>query len=182
MVVPYQPNAMFIKSVDYLFNVEHSKYIYMKFKGFKIGLIFFGLSLLLTVTFVGPIYIPMFAEGVGSSIDRSFNIGNIGGTTFYTCVIICVVCFIIYVLTFVKYKEKSSPVLVLFFISVFIFLNAALFYYNIRLPGVHIDGQQFFDSVDKPVKTCLLYPILGFGHDLIMNRFNHSLSSNKSIS
>ena len=142
----------------------------MKYKGLKVGLVFFVLSILLTLTFVGPVFIPMFAEGIGKSVDELFKIGNISGTTFYTCVTICVICFSIYILTLVRYRQNSLASLTIFFISIFIFFNAALFYYDIRLPGSHIDGQQTFDSIDKPIKTCLLYLAFGFAHDLLINR------------
>jgi hypothetical protein len=142
----------------------------LKYTGLKVGLVFFVLSILLTLTLVGPAFIPMFAEGIGKSVDQLFKIGNISGTTFYTCTIICVICFSIYIFALVKYRQNSLTYLTIFFISIFIFFNAALFYYNIRLPDSHIDGQQIFDSIDKPIKTCLLYIVLGFGHDLLINR------------
>ena len=145
----------------------------MKFKGLKIGLVFFVLSILLTLTFVGPVFIPMFAEGIGKSIDELFNLGNISGTTFYTCVTICILCFAVYILTLIKYRQNSLSTLTIFFVSIFIFLNAALFYYSIRFPDSHIDGQQAFDSIDKPVKTCLLYLVFGVGHDFYMKRYSN---------
>lgn len=144
----------------------------MKYQGLKIGFVFFGLSILLTLTFVGPIFIPMFAEGIGNSIDKLLNVGNVSGTTFYTCVTICCICFIAYVLTLFRFKQQSITTLTIFFISIFIFLNAALFYYSIRLPNSHIDGQQAFDSIDKPVETCLLYLAFGLVHDILAKNDN----------
>lgn len=151
----------------------------MKFKGFKVGLIFLVFSILLTLTFVGPVFIPMFAEGIGKSINDLFNLENISGTTFYTCVTICLLCFAFYVLTLIKCKQNSLISLTIFFVSIFIFLNAALFYYNIRFPDSHIDGQQAFDSIDKPVKTCLLYLVFGLGHDFFMNKYSN-INNSKS--
>jgi hypothetical protein len=139
----------------------------MKYQGLKIGFVFFVLSILLTLTFVGPASIPMFAEAIGKFVNDMFNIGNIGGTTFYTSISICCICLILYVLALVKFRQQSIVALTAFFISVFIFLNAALFYYSIRLPNSHIDGQLAFDSIDKPIKTCLLYLVFGVIHDLL---------------
>ena len=99
----------------------------MKYKGLKIGIIFFISSILLTLTFIGPVFIPIFAEMIGKSIDELFNIGNISGTTFYTCVTVCVLCFIAYILTLIWWRQNSITGLIIFFISIFIFLNAALF-------------------------------------------------------
>lgn len=151
----------------------------MKYKGSKIGLVFFILSVLLTFTFVGPVFIPMFAEGIGRSVDKLFKIGNIGGTTFYTCVSICIICFSIYILSLIKYRQNSLTCLTILFISIFIFFNAALFYYDIRLPDSHIDGQQAFGSIDKPIKTCLLYLVLGLNHDLLINKHNVIIKESK---
>ena len=150
----------------------------MRYKGLKVGTIFFISSILLTLTFIGPIFIPMFAEIIGKSIDELFNIGNISGTTFYTCVTICILSFIAYILTLIWWRHNSITSLIIFFISIFIFLNAALFYFNIRFPDSHIDGQQAFDSIDKPIKTCLLYLFFGLGHDFLMGDF---WSTNKVI-
>jgi hypothetical protein len=153
----------------------------MKFKGLKIGLVFFVLSILLTLTFVGPVFIPIFAEGIGKSIDELFNIGNISGTTFYTCVTVCILCFLIYIFTLFKYRQNSLASLTMFFISIFIFLNAALFYYSIRFPDSHIDGQQAFDSIGKPIETCLLYLAFGLGHDFFMNKHNKTNKNSGEI-
>ena len=150
----------------------------MRYKGLKVGTIFFISSILLTLTFIGPIFIPMFAEIIGKSIDELFNIGNISGTTFYTCVTICILSFIAYILTLIWWRHNSITSLIIFFISIFIFLNAALFYFNIRFADSHIDGQQAFDSIDKPIKTCLLYLFFGLGHDFLMGDF---WSTNKKI-
>lgn len=148
----------------------------MEFKGFKIGLLFFVLSILLTMTFVGPVFIPIIAEGIGKSIDEFFSFGNIRGTTFYACVTVCILCLAIYIITLVKYRRRSWGALTLFFASVFIFLNAALFYYSIRFPDSHIDGQQAFDSIDKPIKTCLLYLAFGLGHDFFTKKFTSMIT------
>lgn len=147
----------------------------MKNPGLKIGLVFFVLSILLTLTFVGPVFIPMFAEGIGSSVDKLFNIGNVRGTTFYTCVAICCVCLIVYIVTLLRFRQHSTAALTILFISIFIFFNAALFYYSIRLPNSHMDGQQAFDSIDKPIKTCLLYLAFGLVHDLLPKNNNTEL-------
>ncbi len=152
----------------------------MNFKGVKRGFIFFILSILLTLTFVGPIYIPMFAESIGQAINDIFKIGNISGTTFfYTCMTIFSVCLTIYIYSLFKKIDQSLSALTIFFISIFLFFNAALFYYDIRLPNSHIDGQQIFDSIDKPIKTSLLYLILGIGHDFLIYRIEkrtHNIS------
>ena len=144
----------------------------MKLKGIKVGLVFFVLSILATVTLVAPVFIIMFVEGIGKTINKSFNIGNLGGTTFYTCVSVCILCFIVYIFTLVKYKQNSFANLTLFFISIFVFLNGALFYYNIRLPNSPVDGQQIFDSVGEPIKTCLLYLFFGAIHDFYIKKYS----------
>ena len=160
---------------------KHSK-TEMKYQGFKIGFVFFVISILLTLTIVGPVFIPMLAEGIGHLVDKLFNIGNVSGTTFYTCVTICCLCFIAYVLTLLKFKQYVAETLTIFFISIFIFLNAALFYYSIRLPNSHIDGQQAFDSIDKPIKTCLLYLAFGLIHDfLIKNNAERNVSRERDF-
>ena len=155
----------------------------MKNPGLKIGFAFFVLSILLTLTIVGPIFIPVFAEGIGTSIDKLFKVGNVGGTTFYTCVIICCLCLVAYILTVWKFRKHSKMALTLFFLSIFIFLNAALFYYDIRLPNSRIDGQQAMNSIDKPIKTCLLYLVFGVVHDMIPNVKNGrgNTSNEKSV-
>ena len=45
----------------------------MKYKGLKIGTIFLVLSILLTLTIIGPVFIPIFAEIIGKSIDKLLN-------------------------------------------------------------------------------------------------------------
>jgi hypothetical protein len=142
----------------------------MKYKGLIIGMAFCISSILLTLTIVGPVYITIFAEKLGKLVDDSLKIGNISGTTFYTCTAICILVYSIYMLSLVKFRQNALIWLTIFFISIFIFGNAALFYYDIRLPDAQLDGQQGMNSLDIPIKTCWLYVVFGLSHDLLINK------------
>ena len=138
----------------------------MKYSGLKTGFVFFALSIIIVLTFFGPVFILFVSEGIGSAINSLIKAGNVSGTTFYTSITLCLLTLGIYIFTFIKHRQSSIGALTFFFATLFIFLNAALFYYKIRLPNSHIDGQQAFDIIDKPIKTCLLYILFGLGHDI----------------
>lgn len=143
----------------------------MKYSGLKTGFVFFALSIIIVLTFIGPVFILFVSEGIGSSINSLIKAGNVNGTTFYTSITLCLLTLMIYIFTFIRYRNFSIITLSLFFGTLFIFLNAALFYYKIRLPNSRIDGQKVFDIVDKPIKTCVLYLLFGLGHDLANYKF-----------
>lgn len=151
----------------------------MKYSGLKTGFVFFTLSIIITLTFVGPVFILFISEGIGTSINTLIKAGNVSGTTFYTSIAFCLLTLGIYIFTFIRHRPSSIGTLTLFFATLFIFLNAALFYYKIRLPNSHIDGQQAFDIIDKPIRTCILYLLFGLGHDIANYRFkkNSDISS-----
>jgi hypothetical protein len=144
----------------------------MKVKGQRVGFVFFAFSIFLTLTFIGPIFIPFIVESIGKYIDELFKIGNICGTSYYLSVTVFTLCFFVYILTFIKYRQYSIVFLTIFFTSILLFLNAALFYYPIRLPGSRMDGQQAFYIIDKPIKTSLLYLVFGYLHDYYVDWFS----------
>ena len=150
----------------------------MKYSGLKTGFVFFALSIIVVLTFVGPVFILFVSEEIGSSIDSLIKAGNVSGTTFYTSITLCLLTLGIYIFTFIKHRQSSIVALKLFFATLFIFLNAAIFYNKIRLPNSHIDGQQAFDIIDKPIRTCILYLLFGLGHDIA----NYKFKTNSNIS
>ncbi len=138
-------------------------------QGKKIGLTFFLLSILLTLTYVGPVMLIFYVEKLGSFIDNIFDINNVSGTTYYISLFACIVALILYPVCLLKKPNYLTGALITLFLVFLIFLNAALFYFDIRFPDSRIDGQQLFDSVDKPLKTSFIYIVFGFLHDYIQN-------------
>ena len=132
------------------------------------GIIFFGFSILMTISFVLPLPLVFISEGLGTMASRIFNTDSIGRTTFYVCVLILIFTSVIYAVGYFKSNNFKllDRLLIIAFVSIMIFLNSAIFYSDWLSPVFRMDGQQAFNIVDKPLKTSWIYPILGFLHYL----------------
>ena len=140
----------------------------MRYTGFKLGLVFFLLSIVLTLTVLVPVLIIITVDEFGSSVDKLFAIGNVGGTTFYTCITICIIALGSYISSLFKFKQHSVFLLGVLFTAILVFLNSAIVYYDIRLPEARVDGQQSMAIIGMPMKTSLLYLVFGWIHELVM--------------
>jgi hypothetical protein len=144
----------------------------MKYSGIFIGFIFCVGSILLYFSLIGPLFLLFISEPIGSAINSIFELENISGTTFYSSVGFCALSLSVYLFILLKKPKHSARMLIFLFTIILIFFNSALFYFDIRKPNAHVDGQQIFGIIDKPLKTCLIYPIIGILHDFYLSISN----------
>lgn len=143
--------------------------------GLITGIIFSGISVLLPLTFVGPLLILIISEGIGSYINSVLNINDVGASTFYLSISLIVIALLVHTVIVFKIKRNKKASLIIFFLVLFIFVNSAIFYWDFIQPNFHMDGQQAFGIIEIPYKTYYIYPILGLIHDLFtINRKNNN--------
>jgi len=132
------------------------------------GFIFFGISILMTATFILPIYIGYVVEKIGTLFNMIIKADSIGKSTYFICVLVLSIVIILYIVAYLKTNNFKilDTLLIILFLTILIFLNSALFYIDWFKPNFRIDGQQSFNMIVKPLLTCWIYPIIGFIHYL----------------
>ena len=149
---------------------KQHRFVDMKYTGVKIGLVFFAISVICTLTLLPPVLLLEFVESFGSTINDIFNLGNVSGTCFYLGAGMVMVSSILFFVALWRSKDDMTGQLVLLFLVLLVFLNAAIVYYDIRLPDAHIDGQQAFHIIPQPLATSWIYPLIGLIHDAWLAR------------
>jgi len=122
--------------------------------GIKWGLIFgiFGIPIgIITSLYVG-IQLEILAKNCQTDVTKlSMWICSFG--------IMLPICFYFYTLKF--RKERQNKALIILFLSLLFFINTLLFYNKYQNST---DGQLIFGLFELPLKTAILYPMIGLLH------------------
>ncbi|KQS91473.1 hypothetical protein [Chryseobacterium sp. Leaf394] len=149
-----------------------------KYFAFKIGIIFTVVSLLLSLTYVVPIFSVLPAtpvEILASGLVDKNPYSNVGKLTIHLLLTVLLL-FIFIVFKIIKSKAKinsdKSGFEILFIMSIFYFIVHPLgfyFYWGVFL-NFESDGQLIFSAVDSFPYSSLSFMILGLFIDKIWER------------
>ncbi len=148
--------------------------------GLKLGFAFCMGSILLTYTFIGPLYILFFTEPIGAFFDDLFGIHHIGKSTFGLCLFMLIFVLVLYSFSFKMWTPSiQDACLFLLFLSILIFLNSLLFYADFIKPNFKMDGQQAFGIIRLPLVTSWIYLIIGYFHSFLRQKMNGTPSNKR---
>jgi hypothetical protein len=132
------------------------------------GFIFCGISIVMTLTIFFPLFIGVVVEGIGTIVYKILRMESVGKATYFVSILFLLIAGIGYLVAYFKSNNFKilNILLLILFSTILIFLNSAMFYVDFLDPNFHMDGQQSFNMITKPIKTCWIYPIIGFFHYL----------------
>lgn len=139
----------------------------MKRFGLIAGIIFCLLSLILSVTFIGPLILLSLAGSLGELSMNLTGSENLQQSTLFVSILISLFALSSYLIQVVRRKQPSKIHLTLLFSLLLVFMNASFCLIIAYQQGVNQTVDLQFIMLSMPLYTCWIYLVLGFFHDLL---------------